>query len=100
MHLSQITNIPNLPSTRFNNSDTLVGDVVSRVLLFAAAFAGLIFFVQLITSGFNLMTAAGDPGKIQAAQKSLTNGTIGLVVVISAFFLAQILATLLGLSIL
>jgi len=98
MHLAAgITGITN-PSTKFTNPDTLVGDIVSRFLLYAIAFAGLVFFVKLVSAGFNLLTSIGDPQKIQSATKSLTNALIGLVIVVSVYFLAQILATVLGLN--
>jgi hypothetical protein len=98
MRLAQITNIPS-PATRFPDHATLLGSLVSRILIFSIGFAGLVFLVQLIVSGFGLMTAAGDPGKVQSAQKGLTSGLIGLIVVISAFFLIQILTGILGLNI-
>lgn len=94
--LAQITGF-NSPSNRFNNFSTLPGDITSRILLFAAAFAGLFFLVRLIVSGMNLMTAAGDPGKIQSAKTSLTNAAIGLIIVVFAYLIAQLLFSLLGL---
>jgi hypothetical protein len=98
MHLlAGITGINN-PSTKFTNPNTLVGDLVSRFILYATAFAGLIFFVKLVAAGFNLLTSVGDPGKIQSATKSLTNALIGLIVVISVYFLAQILTAVLGIN--
>lgn len=85
---------------KFNNYNTLPSDLFSRILLFAIAAGGLIFFVQLIMAGFNLLTAAGDPGKIQSATKGLTNALIGLIVVISTFFISQIIEAIFGLEIL
>lgn len=95
--LAQITGFTS-PSNRFNNFATLPGDITSRILLFAAAFSGLFFLVRLIMSGLNLMTAAGEPGKIQTAKTSLTNAAVGLFIVIFAFLIAQLLFSLLGLT--
>ena len=97
--LAQITGI-NSPATRFTSYTTLPGDITSRILLFAAAFAGLFFLVRLIVSGMNMMTAAGDAGKIQSAKTGLTNAAIGLIVVIFAYIIAQLLFSLLGLNVL
>ena len=88
------------PSNRFTSSANLVGDVVSRFFLFAMVAAGLYFFVRLLTTGFSVLSSTGDPGKIQAATREATHASIGLIVVITAFFLAQILETVLGISIL
>jgi hypothetical protein len=94
--LSQITNI-NSPANNFQNYSTLPGDVVSRVLLFAAAFSGIYFLVRVVISGMNLLTSAGEPEKIQVAKSSLTNSALGLFVVIFAYLIAQLLFSLLGL---
>lgn len=84
----------------FNNYNTAPADLFSRVMLFAIAAGGLIFFVQLIMAGFNLLTAAGDPAKIQSATKALTNSLTGLILVISTYFIAQIIEAIFGLQIL
>lgn len=90
----------NIPtnSTQFNNYQTLPGDVVSRVLLYAIAFSGMLFFVKLIYSGFLFLTSIGDPQKIQASSKNLLNSLLGLFLVVTAFFLAQIIFAILGLN--
>ena len=76
------------------------GRLISRLILFSIIAAGLIFFLKLISSGYSYMTAAGDSAKIQAAHKNLINALIGLLVVISAFFLAQIIQVVFGITIL
>lgn len=86
-------------NTAFQNP-SLITDVVSRLLTFAAVIAGLYFFVRLISSGFTYLTSLGEPAKIQAATKELTHALIGLIIVLTAFFLAQILQTALGIKIL
>ena len=101
MHLAQISGV-NGPSTVFlaNSYATLPSLVTSRFLLFSIFVAGLIFFVRLLLAGFALMTASGEPAKIQTATKSLTHALIGLIVVVAAFFIAQIIETVFGLNIL
>lgn len=83
-----------------DNPDITTGFIVSRVLLFAIISAGLVFFVKLIFSGYTYLTSLGEPAKIQAATKELTNAAIGLIVVISTFFIAQILQVVFGITIL
>lgn len=101
MRLAQISGI-NSPSTVFTSSNygTLLGDLVSRFLIYAIPAAGFYFFVRLVSSGFSYMTSMGDPGKLAAAQKQLTNALIGLIIVFSAYFIAQIISTIFGLTIL
>ncbi|OGC93140.1 hypothetical protein A2876_01170 [Candidatus Amesbacteria bacterium RIFCSPHIGHO2_01_FULL_48_32b] len=96
-HLAQISGIYN--PTRFTNPTGLPTVFASLLLQYAIIGAGFVFFVQLIMAGFSFLTAAGDPAKIQGATKTLTHALIGLIVVITAFFIAQILEVILGLNI-
>ncbi len=107
--LAQISNIPvpeNLKGFKFwgtvNESvnKDLAGQVVSRLLLFAIAGAGLFFFVRLISTGYSYLTSLGEPAKIQSASKELLNAIVGLLIVISAFFVAQIIQIVFGIKIL
>ncbi|MEK7163970.1 MAG: hypothetical protein AAB768_02380 [Patescibacteria group bacterium] len=83
---------PNRPGFSLSN-------LLAEVLLFATIISGLIFFVKLVSAGFAYLTSTGDTNKIQAATKEITNSTIGLIIVISTFFLAQIIEVVLGIDI-
>lgn len=83
----------------FNNQNILV-QIVSRVLLYSIIIAGIIMFVKLLISGFTYLTAVGDPGKIQGATKDIINALTGLLVVLSSYFIIQIIQVVFGLSIL
>lgn len=98
MRLAQIkiTSPPNLSGLKFTAYETLAGDIVSRLLTFAIIAAGLFFFVKLISAGYTYLTSLGEPAKIQSASKELTNALVGLLVVISTFFVAQILQVVFG----
>ena len=97
MPLAQLNGITS-PSNKFISFSTLPGDVVSRFLIYAIAFSGLFFFVRLLISGYLYLTSVGDPGKVQSATKNLINSAIGLFVVVTAFFLAQIIFAVLGIG--
>ena len=107
--LAQISNVPvpeNLKGFKFwgvvNESvnEDLLGQVVSRLLAFAIVGAGLFFFVRLISAGYAYLTSLGEPTKIQSASKELLNAVVGLLIVISAFFISQILQVVFGIKIL
>jgi hypothetical protein len=98
MHLAQLTLTS--PSTIFTTYTDLPTLIVSRILIFAISIAGFIFLFRTISAGFAFLNSRGDPAKIQAATQGLTNGLIGLVVVVTAFFIAQIIQTVFGLKIL
>jgi hypothetical protein len=91
-------NIPS-PSTRFTTHVNLVGKVVSLIIVYATVIAGLWFFVRLLIAGFNFMTSYGDPAKIDKARFDLLYATIGLVVVVSVFFVGQIIQVMFGINI-
>ena len=99
MHLAQINGITN-PSTIFpDNPDSFAGLFTSRVLLFAIAGAGFVFLVMVISAGYKYMTSLGEPAAIQGATKQLVNSLTGLLLVITTFFIIQIIQTIFGLNI-
>lgn len=62
--------------------------------------AGLWFTFHILIAGFTWLTAAGDKTKAEKAQKTLTDSIIGLVIVVSAIFIARLVGDLLGIDIL
>lgn len=74
--------------------------LISRLLPFVTILAGLYFFVKLVSAGYSYLTSAGDPGKIQNATKEITNALIGLILIISSYFIVQLIQVVFGLTIL
>ena len=64
--------------------DTIVG--VINVLL---GFLGIITVGIMLYGGFTWMTSQGNPDKIDKAKKTLVNGVIGLMIILSAYALAN-----------
>jgi hypothetical protein len=81
------------------NNESLPGDLVSRIMTFAIVAGGLYFFVRLISAGYGYLTSLGDPAKISSATKEITNAIIGLTVVVTAFFIMQLLQSVLGIKV-
>lgn len=101
MRLAQL-NIPQPPSMsgfRFTNPSSLPSDITTFVLQYAIAGAGFVFLIMVISAGYKYMTSLGEPASIQAATKQLLHALTGLLVVITAFFLIQIIQTIFGLNI-
>lgn len=61
--------------------------------------AGLFFLFKLITAGYTYLTSTGDPAKIQAATKEISNASVGLGLIITTYFIGQIIESLLGVNI-
>ncbi len=64
-------------------------EFIVKVLNWLIGFGALICVVMLVFSGYMYMTAGGDEGKVQKAQKSLTNAIIGLVICFVAVMLVN-----------
>lgn len=77
-----------------------IGDVISEALKFIFPLAGLILFGAILYSGFQLLISGGDPKKAEGAKGCLTNAVIGFIIVLTAWWLAQIVGYILGIPIL
>lgn len=62
--------------------------------------AGLWFIFQFFLGALGWLSAGGDKTAIENARKKITNAVIGLVIVIAAIFLIDLIGTILGLNIL
>jgi hypothetical protein len=83
---------------------TLSGDstgfLISRFALFIVAISGTVFLVKMIMAGYAYLTSAGDQTKIQNATKEITNALIGLIIIVAAYFIVQILEVIYGVDLL
>lgn len=73
-------------------------DMVVIVTNFLIAFAGLIAVGMIVYSGLKLVVSAGNPSAYAAAKKGLGNAIIGLVLTFAAYFIANLVATQLGID--
>ncbi len=89
---------PNITNAALNNSSSFLGAIVSRIFIYSIYLSGLFFLVRFIVAGYTYLTSLGDPGKIQSAAQTIIHSLVGIVIVVSAFFIAQILDTVLGLN--
>ncbi len=56
------------------------------------------FIFLLITGSYGYMTAGGDKAKIEKAQKTITNGIVGLAITVFAIFIVKFIGSLLGID--
>lgn len=74
--------------------------IISALLPILFTFAGTILFVMIIWGGFELLTGATNPKKQEAGKQRITAGIIGFMLIFSAYWLAQLLQVIFGISIL
>lgn len=79
---------------------TTLGGFVSALLPIILVLAGLVLFVLLILGGFGILTSAGSPDKVKAAQGKITSAVIGFVIIFVSYWIARILEVMLGVDIL
>lgn len=91
--------LENIPIT-IDYAVGLFNQVIQNIVGIMTIVAGIWFIFQVIIGGIGWLTAGGDKAKVESAQKKITQGIIGLAIVIIAIFLIDLIGTLLGLEIL
>ncbi len=64
-------------------------EVVANVVNIILGFLGIIAVILILAGGFMWMTAAGNDDKVATAQKVMSAGVVGLVIVLAAFGIAK-----------
>jgi len=82
-----------------SNPNLTLGEIISALLPYIFAIAGIILFVFLVMGGFGLLTSGGDPEKAKNAQARITSALIGFLIIFLAYWLTQILEVIFGISI-
>jgi len=77
-----------------------INKLVSTVIAIITIAAGIWFIFLLMTGAIGIMSAGGDKQAVSNAQKKITTGFIGLVIVISGLFIASLIGTIFGIDIL
>jgi len=85
--------IVSAPFSTFNN-------IISTIISIMTVVAAIWFIFVLISGAIGWISAGGDKASLETAKKKITNGIVGIVVVVAAVFLADILGELIGLDIL
>lgn len=76
---------------------SLFNQVISKAIG-VITIIGFVWFVFLLIMGaFGIMTAGGDKAKMESAQKRITTGLIGLVILVAGVFLLSLIGKILGL---
>ncbi len=62
---------------------------VARIINVAMGLLGIVAVVIILLGGFKWMTAGGSDDGVTAAKKLIVSGVIGLVIIITAYAIAQ-----------
>ncbi len=86
--------------TSINLAGENLEEIVSTIVGFLTVLTGLWFFIIFITGGLSYISAGGESGKLDEARKKMTNGVIGVIIVVAAYSVIFIVGKVLGLDIL
>ncbi len=78
----------------------LFENLFSTVIGFLTVTAGLAFILYFLIGALQWITSGGDKAKVEQAQKQITNGLTGLVIVLVAYFAIAIIGNILDIQLL
>lgn len=73
-------------------------NIVENIFNLLIRLTGILAFITLIISGFQYLTAGGDPKKAQSARDTITYAILGLVLVILAYFILRFISEFTGVT--
>lgn len=92
-------NIPGEWSNRVPKPTSL-SQIISSTIQILLIVAAVFFFIYLLIGGIRWIMSAGDKAKIEAARGQITHAIIGLLIVLGAWLINGILASLFGINLL
>lgn len=85
----------NLPGSKWNSVEDLLNDGAALIDILIGL-GSVVAVAMLIVAGYTLITAAGNPDKIEQGQKTITGAIIGLVVVWAGGLIVKFVLQTLG----
>ncbi len=82
--------IPNSPFSGGLASQSTLSGLIKTILNIILTLSGIIAVIFIIIGGFQYMTAGGNEEQAEKGRKALTNAIIGLLIVILAFTIVQV----------
>ncbi len=93
--------IPEL--TRFNfkflGHTTNIGYILSSLMPYIFALAGLLLFIYLIYGAFTILSAMGEAAKVASGSKVITRALIGFAILFVSYWIMELLEMVLGLNV-
>ncbi len=86
------------PGTTFVSATLAAERLIGQIIGVLTIVAFVYFALQLIFAGYSFFTSEGDKGKIEASRKRITEGILGIFIIVVSLGLAALLASLAGLK--
>lgn len=71
------------------NSQANVSTIIGQIIGVALSFVGVLFFILVVYGGFLWMTARGNEDQVGKAVSIITQASIGLVIVATAYLITR-----------
>lgn len=71
------------------DADTQVFNIIGRIINILLGLLGIVFFVYVLWAGYIWMTAGGDTTKVTKATQMLTQGAIGVIIILAAYAISN-----------
>jgi len=68
-------------------SENTIPNFIGQIVRIVLSFVGAIFFILIIFSGIQWMTAGGNEEKVTKARTRLINASVGLAITVAAYFI-------------
>lgn len=89
---------PGLVPKSSAEATTMLERLISQVIGVLTIVAVIFFAIQIILAGYGFMSSKGDEKLMETNRLKLTNGILGLFIVVVAVGMASLIAKLLGLN--
>jgi len=83
-----------------NSAGGIFNSVISLIIGVVTVIAGLIFFFIVLTGAISIITAGEDKQALETARKKIFVGFAGMILLVAAIFIVDIIGNLLGLELL
>ncbi|MEK7525944.1 MAG: pilin [Patescibacteria group bacterium] len=97
------TDIKLVPSTddfeTLSPENLTIASLISGLITFALVIAAIVFFFMLVIGGIKWILSGGDKGQTESARNQITAALVGLVIVFSAWAIAQLIKAFFGVDI-
>lgn len=88
------------PGGDFSNLGNLtIGGIVSGLIRLILIIAFLVFFFFLVYGGIRWIASGGDKAQTETARNQITSALIGLVIVVSAWAIVELINRFFGINI-
>lgn len=77
---------------------TCLEPLFARAIGILVELAGIVFFIMLVVGGFRYLFSSGNPKATEAARGTITAAFLGLILVVSAYIILNLIAGFTGLT--